>query len=189
MKRLEENKVLLAALRDEYVAASARKRAFEQSLPTEGREVAVLAPWKAALAVQVKRIEEIRREREQLVLRSPVSGQVGRVLSRAGDSVVAGEPVLTVSLGFATEVIGYLPAHSPRMATESMRAVLARQSDSPVSAESAVLRVSSSIEVIPERLWRRPDVPEYGRAFVVAAAQALELIPGEDVSIRLLPDR
>jgi multidrug resistance efflux pump len=182
-KRIEENRILLAEIQEKFRAAEARMRTFQESLPVEGREVSLLEPLRAAVEVQVKRIEEIRAERERLVLRSPVAGQVSLVPARSGQSVVAGEPVVMVARRFATEVIGYLPEYAAGVAAENMRVFVARASDPAVSAESVVLRISPTIEPLPERLWLRPGVPVYGRPFIVAAAQSLELIPGERVSV------
>lgn len=183
VRRLEENKVLLAMIQEKFQTAEARLRTFNESLPTEGREQSLLAPLKAAVEVQVKRIDEIRAERERLVLRSPVAGQVSQVPAHDGQSVVAGEPVILVARRFASEVVGYLPEHMAAVAAENMKVVVARASDPSVRAESVLLRIAPTIEPLPERLWLRPGVPEYGRPFVVATAMTLELIPGERVSV------
>jgi hypothetical protein len=39
---------------------------------------------------------------------------------------------------------------------------------------------------MPERLWRDPAVPSYGRAVVIAANPALNLIPGELIQVKFL---
>ncbi len=185
-RRIEENEILLAAIQEDFRTAEARKLAFEESLPVHGREDSLLEPLRVALEVQAKRIDEIRVERQRLVLHSPVAGQVSQVPTQSGQSVVAGEPVVMIAQRFASEVVGYLPEYAPRMAEANMQVVVARSSDPAVAAESVVLRVSPTIEVIPERLWRRPGVPEYGRPFVVATAQPLQLVPGESVSISFM---
>lgn len=182
-KRIEENQVLLAAIQDKFRTAQERMNAFQQSLPLDGREASLLAPLSAAVDVQLKRIDEIRAERERLVLRSPVAGQVSQLPARDGQSVVAGEPVIMVARRFASEVVGYLPEYAAGAAHENMRVVVARASDPAITAESVVLRISPTIETLPQRLWLRPDVAEYGRPFVVATAPSLELVPGERVSV------
>jgi hypothetical protein len=53
-------------------------------------------------------------------------------------------------------------------------------------AESVVLRVSPAIQPLPQRFWRDPRIPDYGRAVVIAGPAALDLMPGEAVSVKLL---
>ena len=55
-------------------------------------------------------------------------------------------------------------------------------------AESFVIRVAPDIELLPERMWRAPAQPEYGRAVVIAAVPRLNLTPGELLSVRLAKD-
>lgn len=182
--RLASSKVLLEETREAARQAAIRATAFKKALPLAEQELIALAPLRAALTVQTSLIDELRAERDRLVLRSPVAGRVSHVLSHPGQAVLAGEPVVLVSRSFATEIVAYLPERDPRVAQRKQSVVLARRSDPGVVAESVVLRVSPVIEALPERLWKRPGAAEYGRSFVVAAAARLGLVPGEAVNIR-----
>ncbi len=51
---------------------------------------------------------------------------------------------------------------------------------------SKISATASGLEVLPERLWKRPDVPEYGRPARVSFAKT-ELLPGEVLSVVLDP--
>ena len=51
-------------------------------------------------------------------------------------------------------------------------------------AESVVLRVGESIQPLPQRLWRDPRFPDYGRAVVIAATPTMRLTPGELVNVK-----
>ena len=51
-----------------------------------------------------------------------------------------------------------------------------------------MLRVSPSYRTMPQELWRDPRFPDYGRAIVIAGVPALDLVPGELVSVRFLDD-
>ena len=53
-------------------------------------------------------------------------------------------------------------------------------------AESFVVRLGPDVEMLPERLWRQPSTPEYGRAVVIAAVPSLDLTPGELLSVRIV---
>jgi multidrug resistance efflux pump len=181
--RVEANRRLLSKLEGELDAAVARRKDFERRVPAESNDDVVMAPLRAAIEVQRRRIDELRAERERLVLRAPVTGQVVAVLAHTGQAVVAGEPVVTIARPFASEVVGYLPEGGERDLAERAHVVVSRHDDRTVSAESLVLRVSAALEMLPERLWRRPGVPDWGRPFIVAGAQPLDLLPGERVVI------
>jgi|GEM_PF-894948 len=181
--RKAANKVLHRQTEKAARLAEARVHAFDKNLPEAEQGLATLAPLQTALAVQARLLDELRAERDRLVLRSPIAGSVSQVLSHPGQAVLAGEPVVLVSRTFATEVVAYLPEQDAREARRKQAVVLSRRSDPSVVAESVVLRVSPVVDALPERLWSRPGVAEYGRSFVVAAAAPLGLAPGEAVKI------
>ena len=184
--RIEENKILRAGTREQYLRAREREERFAEGSPVT-ESAGLVAPLRAALEVQRRRVDELRIEREQLVLRSPVAGRVSAVLAGAGEVVLTGDPVLTMARTVVTEVLAYARADRPDSVIEGQPVLLARASDPTAAAESVVLRVSPTVEAVPERLWTVPGRPEYGRAFVVAAATPLRLVPDEPVRVRLLP--
>ena len=47
-----------------------------------------------------------------------------------------------------------------------------------------MLRVSPDIQMLPQRLWRNPQVADYGRAVVIAPQPAMKLTPGETIEVR-----
>lgn len=187
-KRLEDNKVLLAQLEEKYLAAQSRRQSFEDGLPRRPAEEPVLRPLREAIAVESRRLQEIEVRREALILRSPVAGQVTQILCRTGQSVVPGEPIVTVTEHVVSEVIAYLQEGDSRHVSPSTRVLVSSMSRGH-SAESLVLRVGGTLEVLPQRLWLDPAIPAYGRAVVVAAVPELRLTPGERVDVRFLSER
>jgi len=185
-RRNEENKVLLTQTEQEYRAAQARRREFERGLPSLPAEEPMLLPLREAITVENRRLEEIRARRESLVLRSPVAGQVSQVLCRRGQTVLAGEPILTIVEHGVQEIVTFI--------AESDNRIVQRQSTVRVSsiarperiAESYVVRTGPGIEQLPERLWQSPAIPAYGRAIVIAATPSLSLTPGELLHVRFI---
>ena len=49
--------------------------------------------------------------------------------------------------------------------------------------------MGNGFEMMPERLWRQPATPQYGRAVVIAAVPGLELLPGELINVRFNGER
>ena len=53
-------------------------------------------------------------------------------------------------------------------------------------AETQVVRVGPTVQELPQRLWRDPRTPAYGRSVIIAGVQGLELTPGELVNVKLI---
>lgn len=186
-KRIDENEVLLSQMQEEYRAAQDRRRNYEEQLPPRRmQQDSVLQPLIEAIAVESRRLGEIELQREALVLRSPVVGQVSQVLCRTGQSVVPGEPIVMIAERSVREIVAYLnEGDDARIAANTPVVVTGRGRPASV-AESVVVRVAPAIQALPQRLWRDPRTPDYGRAVIIAAAPAMKLTPGELVDIKFL---
>jgi multidrug resistance efflux pump len=184
--RVEETKILLAQTESESRTATLRREAFEEGLPTTPAEEPLLQPLREAIEIENARLREIQVRRRATVLRSPVSGQVNSILCRRGQTVVPGEPILTIADGTVTEILAYLGEADSDSARESSPVLVASLSRPEKVAESFVVRLGPDVEMLPERLWRQPSTPEYGRAVVIAAVPSLDLTPGELLSVRIV---
>jgi multidrug resistance efflux pump len=125
-------------------------------------------------------------QRSKLLLRSPVAGQISQLLCRKGQSVVPGEPILTVSEPSVTEIVAYLDETVEEPAKVNTRVRVASLKDPTKIAESIIVRVSPTVQALPERLWTVTGRPTYGRAIVIAGVPDLELTPGELLSVTIL---
>ncbi len=182
--RLDENRALRAKYDEDRRAAETRRRTFERGRGSaEGVEPALL-PLVRAIEVQNAKLDELRVAREQLTLRAPVAGQVTEVLAHAGQAVVAGESVVTVTESLPAEILAWLPETSRRHPKEKDLVRVTRRADTRRAAESVVTRVGASVQALPQQLWRDPRVPEYGVPVAIAATPALALVPGEVVFVR-----
>ncbi len=186
--RIDENRVLLSQTESEYRTAKLRREAFEQGLPSLPQTESLSQPLQAAIEVENQRLLEIRSRHAATVLRSPVTGQVSSILARRGQTVVPGELILTITDGTVTEILAYLNEADGHRARANTPVLVASLSRPEKVAESFVIRVAPDIELLPERMWRAPAQPEYGRAVVIAAVPSLNLTPGELLSVRLAKD-
>ncbi|RMF24117.1 MAG: HlyD family efflux transporter periplasmic adaptor subunit [Deltaproteobacteria bacterium] len=184
LRRIDENRRLLAQVRRERDAAQARLEQFSQTASADELRDASLAPLRAEIDTQNARIAELQVARQALVLRSPVDGQIASILARPGQAVVAGQPVVRVAQRFASDIIAYAPDRAPRMPRVGQPAKVIARRGGP-ALESVVLRVGPAIEPMPNRLWRNAGITEYGRPFLVAAGAPLRLIPGELVDVQV----
>ena len=187
-KRIEENKILLAQTENEFRAAQLRRQEFERNLPSLPAEEPLLVPLREAVQVESQRLREIQTRRQATLLRSPISGQVSSILCRRGQTVVPGEPILTITERTVTEILAYLDESDGRDVYENTQVQVASLREPARIAESFVLRVGPNLELLPERLWIQPSLPQYGRAVVIAAVPELRLTPGELLSVKFLND-
>ena len=185
-KMVDESRILLAQTESELRTAQLRREQFEQSLPELPDEEPVLSPLREAIEAETHRLAEIQARRRATELRSPITGQVSSILCRNGQTVVPGEPILTIADGQVTEILAYLSERDGEMAQANTPVLVASLNRPESVAESIVVRSGPDIELLPERLWRDSQTPEYGRAVIIAAVPGLELTPGELLSVKLL---
>lgn len=185
-RRNEQNTTLLHQLEQEYASARTRRMQFEQGLPELPEQEPELLPLREAIDVESQRLKEIRARRESLTLRSPVAGHVASVVSREGQTVVPGEPILTVAAHGVTEIVAFLSEADDRTVLPASTVKVSSVKRPGSAAESSVIRAAPGLEILPERLWRDPSIPSYGRAVVIAAAPGLTLLPGELIQVDFL---
>jgi HlyD family secretion protein len=185
-RRVEEGRALLEQTAQELATASHRRQLHEARLPPGERDSVMLAPLRESIAVENRVLDEIEVLRRGTVLRSAVAGQVTQVWARAGQAVVTGEPVLTIVEAAPREIVAYLSESDPAEVRSGTRALVSSRRRPDRTAESLVLRDSRAVVTLPQRLWRDPRAPEFGRPVVLASVPALELVPGELVAVRFL---
>jgi multidrug resistance efflux pump len=188
-RRLDESRALQDQTEQEYKVARARRQDYERGLPEQPGAEPLLRPLSEAMTVESERLREIRARREATVLRSPIAGQVNQILCRQGQTVVPGETILTVIDRNAGEIIAYLSESDDRQVRLDAPVLVSSLKRPEKSAESFVVRVGAGLQPLPERLWREPAVPDYGRAVVIAAVPNLPLSPGELLNVRFLDER
>ena len=183
-RRIEENKTLKSETEGEHEKAKRRRESFERRFPISTQANSVQEPLRATIKVQEQRIAEIEVERAGLEIRSPVAGQVSQILARSGKWVAPGEILASVTERTASEILAYIPETFPEPVDQYTRLLVARSTRGTPVTEYTVSRVGPAIELLPQRLWRLPAIPEYGRPVVISGVSALKLTPGELVTVR-----
>lgn len=183
-KRIEENQNLLAQARLDFAKAEKRLVDFkEQELIYATVEVA-LEPIRRAINIQEKQIEELVLQSSTLILKSPFEGVVSQIFIRVGEAVLPGVPILTIIETTPTEIVAYTDEKQTDSLREGQRVELIKGGTEPKVAYSQVVSVGPAVELMPERLWRTPNVPQYGRPLLIKIPPELKLIPGEMVGVR-----
>lgn len=186
-KKVESNQQLLDQAKIESTQAEQRRKEYYVNYPEfastdEQAEEVILK----SVNVLEKKIDRLWVRPEDLVLRAPFDGIVRQLSGKTGEAVSAGTPILTLAETTPSEILAYADQSPSNQIAEAMEVELVRNSDPPQIARSHVIHLGPAIEQLPSRLWINPNVPQWGRPFLVKIPEGMDLIPGELVGIRKL---
>lgn len=142
-------------------------------------------------AVQSCRAVELKSPIDGVVI--PVHGQANEALlqrpgeemvRRAGEVVAAGDPLFAVAQVEPTEIVAYVSEQQIGLMDKDMSVELVKIRYPAQIARSHIVSIAPTIEVLPQRLWRNPTVPQWGRPVLIEIPTGLSLVPGELVGIR-----
>ena len=137
-----------------------------------------------AIKVQEKTIEQLQVRRRSLILKSPLEGIVSQILSRPGETVTVGIPILTIAETKPREIIAYASEVQTNRMKVGMEVEIVKNSQPPQVAKSQIIRIGPVVETKPEMMWRNPNIPERGRPCMIAVRPGMNLIPGEKIQVR-----
>lgn len=191
-KKVVENQHLLeqaeAALkqalerRDEYIK-------YQTYHPSVDDALEVI---RKAIRVQERRMDELLTQlealdlREALELKAPFDGVVSLIQRRQTETVLAGESILTITEAKPTEIIAYASEEQVNLIREGMTVELVQSREPAQIARSQIISVGPAVEQMPAQLWRNPNVPQWGRPFLIEAPSQMKLVIGEVIGIRRL---
>ena len=207
-KKIEENEHLLEQGKsdleqnqqrwDEYARSHPFHPSVDDALEVIRKQIGVQERLMDGLLVQL----EALKSREALELKAPIDGVVipvqqranevrllrpgEKILRRPGEVVVAGDPILAIAEARPSEIIAYVGDRQLGQMEEKMLVELIKDREPPQIATSQVTHVGPTMELMPERLWLNPNIPQWGRPVVIEVPEGLELVPGEMVGIRRL---
>ena len=189
-KQVEENEHLLeqanVALeqaierRDEYIKSQTHHPSVDDALEV----------IRKAIRVQERRMDELLTQlealdlRESLELKAPFDGVVSEIQHFQTETVLAGETILTVTQTKPTEIVAYASEELANLIREGMTVELVKSIEPAQIAQSRVISVGPVVEQMPVRLWRNPNVPQWGRPFLIQVPAQMKLVIGEVIGIR-----
>ncbi len=204
-KKIEENEHSLEQANINLEQAQHRRDEFAQRQLQHPSVDSTLEVIRKEAKVQEKLLEQSLVQRNSLVVKAPANGIVIQIqanannialrrqgegiLGRPGEVVLAGDPILTIAERKPTQIIAYARGNQLNLIHEGMAVELIELPQDRSKAQvvqSQVLRVGPTMEQIPQQLWRNPNVPEWGRPFVIKAPPQMQLIVGERIGIRTL---
>jgi multidrug resistance efflux pump len=206
--KIEENRKLLEQAQADLKQAEARRDEFNQRQLKHPSVDAAMEVIRKEIAVQEELINglvqqfEALQGRRKVELTAPIDGVIvpvqtaGRsgevlaqrpgegVIRRPGEVVTAGDPILAVAEGAPTEIVAYVGEQMLGRMREGTPVDLIKTRTRPQMAKATVSRLGRTIELMPQRLWRSPTVPQWGLQIIINIPNGLELLPGETVGVR-----
>ena len=187
---IEDNESLLQQAQANLETAQQRLTQFDSTQPQEPSIENALEVTRKAIHVEENRVKEVLAqikalgERQELKLTSPVDGVVSHIWRNAGETVIAGDPIVTIAQGSSNEVIGYAGQQMASLVRGDMTVEVIKVTEPMQVVTATVTFVGPQVEEMPAQLWQNPNVPEWGRPFTVAIPPNFAVLPGEVVGIR-----
>lgn len=182
--------------RDEFATQQVPEPSIDDALEAIRKEAKVQEELIKGLRSQIATFKtraavEIKSPIDGVVI--PISGQANEVLQkrqgeetirRAGEVVAAGDPILAVAETEPSEIVAYANEQQVGYIKADMTVELVKMRYPAQIAESRVLSIGPTIELLPQRLWHVSTIPQWGRPVVISVPPGFNLVPGELVGVR-----
>ncbi|MCI0499206.1 MAG: efflux RND transporter periplasmic adaptor subunit [Planctomycetales bacterium] len=181
---VQTNEGLLAQAEEHYAHARLRLEEFTQSAPLPALLTQRLEPFIKAVSVQEKLLNEFIRPNDTVVLTAPFDGVVSNLLYKPGQAVMRDIPIMTIVKPAPDYVAAWVSQRQIRRLQVDMPIHIITRNNPPQMIASRIVRISPSIEPLPERMWQSPGIPEWGQVVIIPIQAGTNLVPNEIVGIK-----
>ncbi|MHC4436857.1 MAG: HlyD family secretion protein [Planctomycetota bacterium] len=207
-KKIEENEKLLEQAKSDLEQTQQRRDEYAKSLPFNPSVDDALEVIRKQIAVQDRLVKGVLAQidalkaRETLEVKAPIDGIIipiqqqanealmlrpgEKIMGQPGEVVTAGEPILAIAEVMPNEIVAYIGEGLFGQVEEEMPVEIIKERDPPQIARSQITEIGPTIELMPERMWLNPNIPQWGRPVLIEFPEGLELVPGEMIGIRIL---
>lgn len=163
--------------------ALATKSANEQIALLRGSSKLQKASGKSEAENLKKELEEMQKQQEELIQIAKEDWVVGDVNVRDGEKVSSFAPIVTLTHKSPTLVRGYIneQIYQNMDLGEAVKVTTLAGTGKAVVGE--VVGLSSRIVAFPERMWKMPEMPVYGREVTIKIPENNPFLLGEMVTI------
>ncbi|PKN59001.1 MAG: hypothetical protein CVU56_02600 [Deltaproteobacteria bacterium HGW-Deltaproteobacteria-14] len=177
-REVDEARATVALLERQAQDAGAR----EALDPLDYIDKAV-APLEARLQVLDSRLLLVRAQRQDLVLRAPVAGEVVALVRRPGEIAEVATPIARLVSDNPGRVVACVSEGDAGAVAVGVDAELApHASDAPRLRGRAM--AMGPVAELPPRCWRDPREPRWGRTVLIQVEPAAALVPGSTYDVR-----
>jgi multidrug resistance efflux pump len=207
-KKIEENEKLLDQSKSDLEQAQQRRDEYAKNNPFNPSVDDALEVIRKQIAVQDRLMKGVLaqldalRARESLEVKATIDGVIipiqrraneasmlrpgENIIGRPGEVVAAGQPILAIAKAKPSEIIAYIGEGLLGQLKENMPVEIIKERIPPQIARSQITQIGPTMELMPERMWLNPNIPQWGRPVLIEIPNGLELIPGEMIGIRRL---
>jgi len=144
---------------------------------------------RAAIAVQEEKLRLAEAELSPITLRVPIDGMISTVHRRSGETIMAGESILTISAHSSDRIVGYMRQPLPFEPKVGMAVEIRSRSSGRQICSSKILRVGTQMEPVgtAQLSLANAKAVETGLPILVGLPPELKLRPGELVELKFHP--
>jgi len=170
--------------REDLEAAGLRLKEFRVSYPLPADNAVSLEPLRTAIAEQEKRLAKLFAPSFDIILEAPFDGVISSICYTAGQTVMKDMPILTLTAPAADFVVAWVEQERGGLLTLRQPVEVVKTSVPRKILRSEIAEIGPTLELIPERLWKNPALPEWGRPVRIPIPPQMQLIPNELVGVR-----
>jgi len=130
---------------------------------------------------------------EPITLFAPISGMITSINRQGGESVVEGEPFITISSPHSDRVVGYLRQPYPVEPIIGQEVLMTTRERRPRRLIGAVTQIGAHVEIITNALAyvKQGSLVDAGLPVIVSVPPGMPVRPGEilDLTFRTAPTR
>ena len=179
-----QKEALLAQAETNYQAAMLRKDEFDESIPLSPQlSDKELAPIRKGILVQEKRLAELIKQRDVIVLTAPFDGVVNALNYKPGQTVVRGDAIMTIVNPTPDSITAWVPQKDLGRFAQNMKVKIVSLNTPHQTFVSQISSMGPALELIPQQLWRVPTIAEWGRSIQIPIQPSFACIHNEIVGI------
>ena len=149
------------------------------AIASAAHQAAMLRPHDASIVVIERRLDRLKSEREQLVVRAPTNGTIAQILLRRGSVVAAGNPIVTMmGADGASKVVACLD-ESRATSAPIGSAVEVTPRGTSLKLRGKVVALAPRVGALPVQCRLDPRVEIWGRKVMIALDEPTALVSGQ----------
>lgn len=160
------------------------KRLAEYGPVPEGQFDKIVAPIRKSVETQRAKIAELMTQLDTLEIRAPIAGRVATVYTWPGQTIQAGDPILTIAADKADSIVGYIRADQPIRPEPGTPVQIYSRLAGHKMVDAIVSEVGPQFESVPVELRRDPTRPEWVLPVRIALPVELKARPGELLDLK-----
>jgi multidrug resistance efflux pump len=148
-------------------------------------------PIRQAIQVEEERVRLFHEKMKPIQLSAPIDGVVTFIHRRAGEEILPGEAIVTITSQRAQRIVGYLPQGFSLSPKPGMLVKISTRGMKRKTALAKIQAISPHYQsltnaLVPPLMVRPSLVPPVGRTVSVSLPAELGLLPGEPVDLTIV---